>query len=130
MDREEIIRRLAEFPYERGEYWLGGGGALALYGIREQTADIDLGCSSKMADLLEADGCLVRKTPDGKRCFRYGESIEIFEDWLRGSVETVDGIPVASLPCLLEMKRALGREKDLRDIERIREYLARRNGGA
>lgn len=35
----------------------------------------------------------------------------------------VDGIPVISLDGLLEMKRSLGREKDLRDIVMIEEFL-------
>lgn len=43
-----------------------------------KTTDIDLGCSKRLADLLEADGCLFRQTDDGKRWFKYGENIGIF----------------------------------------------------
>ena len=119
MDRRELVGRLAALPFDRGEYWLVAGGAMILYGLREQTADLDLGCSAAMADRLEASGCPCRLTESGKRCFRYEDDVEIFEDWLRGRVETLEGFPVVSLEGLLEMKRELGREKDRQDIARI-----------
>lgn len=123
MNRQEILDRLRMFPYDRGEYWGITGGAMVLYGIREQTADIDLGCSKAMADRLEADGCLFRRMESGKRHFKYGEEIEIFEDWLRGPVGTVDGFRVISVTGLIEMKQELGRDKDKRDIELIKAFL-------
>lgn len=43
MDRKGILSCLSEFPYDRNEYWVITGGAMVLYHIREQTADIDLG---------------------------------------------------------------------------------------
>ena len=128
MNRQEILDRLSAFPYDRGEYWIVAGAAMVVRGFREQTADIDLGCSRKMADRLEADGRLYRRTADGKRWFRSGDSIEIFEDWLRDSVETVGGFQTVSLQGLIEMKRELGREKDLKDIKLIRSFMEQENG--
>lgn len=128
MNRNEIIGRLRAFPYLAGDYWVITGAAMVLYGIREETQDIDLGCTARAADRLEAEGFLFRKTPDGKRQFRLEGGIEVFEDWLAGSVELVEGIPVVSIPGLIEMKRRLGREKDLRDIALINEHLGRTTG--
>ena len=125
MNRQEILERLRAFEYDRGEYWVVTGGAMVLYGIREQTGDIDLGCSAAMADALEAAGCPHRRMADGGRWFRYSRDIEIFEGWLRDSVGTVEGFPVISLRGLLEMKRELGREKDLRDIALIEAFMRR-----
>ena len=122
MNRQEILDRLSVFPFDRGEYWIVAGAAMVVYGIREQTADIDLGCSVKMADQLEAEGCLYRKTADGKRWFRTGGSIEIFEAWGRDSVELIGSFQIVSLNGLIEMKQELGREKDLKDIELIRSF--------
>ena len=119
MDRSEILDRLRAFPCDRGEYWVVAGGAMVLHGLREQTADLDLGCSRELADRLEAEGVPFRRTEDGKRAFRYDDSVEIFEGWLSDRVETICGVPVVSLRGLLEMKRRLGREKDLRDIALI-----------
>ena len=125
MNRQEIMDTLAAFPYDRNEYWVITGAAMVLYGIREQTGDIDLGCTAKMADLLEADGFLFHKTDAGKRWFKIGHTIEVFEEWLEDSLETIDGLQIISIKGLIEMKQRLGREKDLRDIERIKDYLRR-----
>ena len=48
-----------------------------------------------------------------------------FENWLFDTVDHVDGIPVISVQGLIEMKKDLGREKDLRDIALINDFLAR-----
>ncbi len=128
MDRTEILARLRAFPYDREDYWVITGGAMVLYGIREQTHDIDLGCSAGMADALERDGYLYRQMSNGKRWFRYGDAIEVFEEWISDGTEKMEGFRVLSLKGLLEMKQELGREKDLRDIELIREHLKRVEG--
>ena len=125
MKKADIIARLEDFPYDPEEYWVITGGAMALYGIREETGDIDLGCTSRMADRLEQEGYLYKVTPDGNRWFKIDGSLEVFENWLCGEVERIGGIPVVSLPGLIEMKRQIGRDKDLRDIRLIHEYLAR-----
>ena len=128
MDRQEILATLDAFPYDRGGYWVITGAAMVLYGIRDQAVDIDLGCTAELADRLEADGLPLRRTGDGKRWFRYGDSIEIFEEWLQDTVVTADGFPVVSLRGLIGMKQELGREKDLKDIEMIRAYLKQKQG--
>ncbi|MBQ3277517.1 MAG: hypothetical protein IJH47_10810 [Oscillospiraceae bacterium] len=123
MKREDIAARVKEFPWDRGEYWVITGAAMVLYGIREETHDIDMGCTKALADRLEEEGHLHRITPDGNRWFKLGDDVEVFENWLYDDVVRIDGIPVVSVPGLLEMKRRLGREKDLRDIARIESFL-------
>ena len=56
MNKQDIISRLKDFPYSCEEYWVITGSAMVLYGIREQTHDIDMGCTSALADQLVADG--------------------------------------------------------------------------
>ena len=63
MDRQEILNQLRAFPYDRNEYWVVTGAAMVLYGFKEQTGDIDLGCSKKLADLLEAKHEQEKKLP-------------------------------------------------------------------
>lgn len=125
MDKQGILNCLFEFPYDRNEYWVITGGAMVLYDIREQTADVDLGCSKRLADRLEADGYLFRRTDDGKRWFKYGDNIEIFEEWIMDTIETVYGFHVVSIKGLIEMKQEIGRDKDKRDIELIKAVLNR-----
>ena len=123
MNRQEILDQLKAFPYDRNEYWVVTGSAMVIYGIREQAGDIDLGCSAEMADLLESDGYLFGRTKDGNRWFKVGKSIEIFESWLFDSVIEINGFQVISLNGLIEMKKHIGREKDLRDIALIESFL-------
>ena len=128
MDRQELLKHLSQFPYDRKEYWIITGGAMVLYGIKEQTADIDLGCSTQMADRLDADGYFYRRTDNGKRWFKYGNTIEIFEGWLCDTVKMVEGFPVISIKGLIEMKQEIGREKDLKDIELIKSFTRMNTG--
>lgn len=121
LDKKQIIARLEELHLDDTKYWLITGGALVLYGLREQTSDIDLGCTSNLADLLQQEGFPVERMPDGTRKIVVAEDVEIFENWLEDRVERFEGVPVISIRGLIEMKRALGREKDFRDIQLILE---------
>ena len=121
LDKKQIIARLEELNLDDTKYWVITGGAMVLYGLREQTSDIDLGCTSDLADLLQQEGFPVERMPDGTRKIVVEEDVEIFENWLENKVERFEGVPVISIQGLIEMKRALGREKDFRDIQLILE---------
>lgn len=121
LDKKQIIARLEELHLDDTKYWVITGGAMVLYGLREQTSDIDLGCTSDLADLLQQEGFPVERMPDGTRKIVVAEDVEIFENWLEDKVERFEGVPVISIRGLIEMKRALGREKDFRDIQLILE---------
>lgn len=122
MTKQEIEQKLLALKIPESEYWVITGGAMVLYGIREQTHDIDLGCTKQLADRLEAAGFRTERLPDGTRKIQIGDDVELFEDWLFDRIETVDGFPVISLKGLLLMKKSLGREKDLRDITLIEAF--------
>ncbi|MBQ4429492.1 MAG: hypothetical protein II871_06940 [Clostridia bacterium] len=126
MNKTEIIEKLRAFPYDSSQYWVITGGAMVLYGIRDEATDIDLGCTSEMADRLESEGFLHKITPDGNRWFKLGGDIEVFENWLCDKADSVEGIPVISLCGLLEMKKGLGRPKDRADAELIEGFIVNR----
>lgn len=123
MIKADIIKRITELNYPANDYWLITGGAMVLYGLREATNDIDLGCSKSLADVLEKNGFTITKLSDGTRKITIADDIEIFEDWIFDKAEIRDGVSVISLKGLLEMKKSLGREKDLKDIELIEAAL-------
>ncbi len=66
---------------------------MVLHGFRPQTQDIDLGCSTLLADKLEQQGYVVSYCEDGTRKILYSENIEIFENWIEGTTEIISGIP-------------------------------------
>lgn len=123
MVKADIIKRITELNYPVNDYWLITGGAMVLYGLRDATSDIDLGCNKSLADMLEKNGFTTTKLSDGTRKITIANDIEIFEDWIFDRAEIRDGISVISLKGLLEMKQHLGREKDLKDIELIEATL-------
>ena len=52
-DKKSLLQKLEQMNLDRTQYWLITGGAMVLYGAKEQTADIDLGCTSQLADQLQ-----------------------------------------------------------------------------
>lgn len=127
MNKSDIIQKLQMLGLPKAEYWVVTGSAMVLYGIKDETHDVDLGYSQKLADRLEAEGLLPVRLPDGSRKFVIGSDVEIFEAWLFDRVEFVDEIPTISIKGLVEMKQALGREKDLADLAAIRKFMERQS---
>ncbi len=125
-EKLSLLRRLRKLPFSEKEYWVVAGSAMVLHGFRPQTRDIDLGCTALLADKLERQGYAVSYCEDGTRKILYSENIEIFENWIEDTVEIIDGVPVVSIDGLIEMKKKLGREKDLEDIALIKNV--RKNG--
>ena len=119
-DKYSLIQRIQKLSFPESEYWVVAGGAMVLHGFRSQTHDIDLGCSSLLANKLEQQGYKVLRGEDGTRKILYSENIEIFENWIEGTVDIVSGVPVVSVDGLIQMKKKLGREKDLADIALIK----------
>ena len=123
MKKSDILRRLQELNFDPTQYWLITGAAMVLYGIRTETGDIDMGCTSALADMLEAQGYPCSKGEDDSRKIILGDDVEMFENWLYDKVELYENIPLLSPQGLMEMKRFLGREKDLNDIALIEAWL-------
>lgn len=123
MNKQNIIEQLKEFPFDKNDYWIIAGTAMVLYGIKEEIKDIDLACNKEMADSLEKDGFLFRISDDGNRHFKYGDNIEIFENWFSHKVIEFETYQIISIEGLIEMKKELGREKDLYDIKLINDFL-------
>lgn len=123
MRKTDIIKRLEALNFDKTQYWVLAGGAMVMHDVREETADIDLGCSKSFADELEKQGYPTAIMEDGTRRITVAEDVEIFEEWIFDEVVLVEDFPVISINGLIEMKKSLGREKDLRDIELIETFL-------
>ena len=126
-DQSSLVQRLKAISLPESAYWVVAGGAMVLHGFRAQTRDIDLGCSTLLADRLQAEGYPVSYCDDGTRKIQFADDVEIFENWIEGTVEMVVGVPVVSIDGLIQMKRKLGREKDLADIAMIEKSRAMNN---
>ena len=124
MNRTDIVERLYALNWPPEDYWVVAGGAMVLHGLRAETRDLDLGCTTARADALEAAGVPFRHMDDGSgRWFTLDGDVEVFENWLYDRADLVEGVPVISLQGLRQMKAALGREKDRRDMALIDAFL-------
>ena len=129
MNKADILQKLRDLSWPAEDYWVVAGAAMVLYGLRPETRDLDLGCTTARADALEAAGVPFRHMDDGSgRWFALSGDVEVFENWFADRVALVEGVPVVSLKGLRDMKQALGREKDLRDIALIDACLLIRGG--
>ena len=126
LNREDVLRIVRGLDFIGEDCWLTSGAALVLYGVREFTHDVDLICTRELADRLEAQGVPFRRNGlDGTRIFSYGDDVELLEDWDTEEVVELEGLRSASLLSIRKQKEKLGREKDLRDIALIDEFLAK-----
>ena len=123
MNKQKIIEILKQLPFSKEEYWLVTGAALVLYNIREETSDIDIGCTNDLINKLINQGYEYKILNDNTKYIKYNRNIEIYENWLFDKVDYIDEIPVISIKGLIEMKNKLGRPKDLEDIKLINNYL-------
>lgn len=127
LHREDILRIMRELDFLADGCWLTSGAALVLYGVKEATRDIDLICTTELADRLEQRGFPFRRDGlDNTRIFQINDKVEVLEDWQTDEVVELEGLQVASLPSIRKQKEALGREKDLADIQLIDRFLEKR----
>ncbi len=135
MKTVDEVKKL-ELPH--GECLVVGSGVMSALGIRE-SADIDLLVTPRAFEELRARGWEYRAVEiDGRRRERLScGAAEAYADiWygderrdaaaLFASATVIHGVPFQSVPELLKMKRAMGREKDRRDIALLEEHPAHR----
>ena len=125
LNRAGLLRLLRHPLLDMNRCWLTAGGALVLYGLRQETRDIDLGCEPSLADELECAGWAAARRDDGSRKLCFPPCIDVFENWGRGSVQRIEGVSVVSLEDILLLKRQLNRPKDQPDIAAIQRALGR-----
>lgn len=128
----QLISKIKSLQFPLGQYVVVGSGIMSALGIRE-SRDIDIAVMPELHDTLRA-------TKEWKEEERYNkiflnrDNVEIipklnWEDYTTTTEEAIssaiiiEGVPFMNLEELKKFKKALGREKDLRDINQIDEYL-------
>lgn len=131
----EYIQRVRALGLPDGQYMVCGSAILELLGIRK-AGDIDLLVSSALFEELETKRGWLRNpqypttldTPDhsagAKQSLDFMRENYALDDMLPNA-HMQDGIAFMSLEQLREAKTQLGREKDLRDLQLIDEYLTK-----
>lgn len=130
------MRDLSDYGLPAEEYVIVGSGPLGIRGIRE-TQDLDVIVSEKLWHELSQKSPIVKNWGVDKIVFG-NDKIEIlgegslFRNPEIASVEEmiqtadiIEGHRFLNLPLLKKFKAKMGREKDLKDIALIDQYLAK-----
>lgn len=124
LDRKDIIKIIKEIDLPFDEYWITSGAALVIHGVKKMTHDIDLGGTTNLVEHFIQNGCTFKIVEDNSRIVEVNNHIELLENWIVDDIELIDNLPVATLQSIKKQKFELGREKDIRDIKLIEEFLS------
>lgn len=127
-----IIKKIKELNLPNDQYVVIGSGTMAALGIREAN-DIDMSVTEELFDKLKQSGeweefekyerpFLKKDVFDINKSLGW-EKYSITIEEANKSALFIDGIPFMNLDELIKFKTAMGREKDFKDIELIKEYL-------
>lgn len=128
MKNEELKKVVDSLHLPAGEFYILSGGALLLYGFREETDDLDLCVSTELFEHL----CKTRTmTLEEKEniCPIYlidGQVECIVKNKADFDCEEVEGYFVESLAKILAFKKQRNLPKDASDIAKIEVYLKER----
>lgn len=128
-----LFQRVRELHLPVGKYALFGSTPLGVRGLRNCN-DVDIIVTEDVWDEYKENGWEVRLTACAGECL-WQNDIEFLKSWGPGEwniqqliddAELIDGLPFVKLESVLKWKKLYGREKDLKDVERIEEFLRTR----
>lgn len=129
---KSIIEKIKDLNLPPDQYVVIGSGTLAALGIR-QASDIDMSVLPELHRKLRKSGEWREEERYGKVFLKKddfevnpGLSWEGYKTTTEEAIKSaliIDGIPFLNLEELKKFKTALGREKDLKDIKLIDDYL-------
>jgi len=128
----DIFDEINQLQLPSGEYVIVGSGTMAALGIRE-ARDIDIAVTSKLYAFLRGTNQWEEEERYGK-VFLKKDKVDIIPQlhWSEYPTTTeeaitsailIEGLSFMNLEELKRFKLALGREKDIKDIELINDYL-------
>jgi len=133
----DFKKELAKYNLDESNSVVIGSGILNSLGIRE-SRDIDAVLEEKTFQNLKKDSSLIETQNGYGAKLLTNDSVEFsdrwyidsrgidlsFEDLVQQS-SVIDGVRYVDLELLLEIKKLWAREKDLKDVELIQNYLER-----
>jgi hypothetical protein len=131
MGNKNLFEKVKKMNLPTGKYALFGSAPLGIRGLKD-CHDIDIIVTEDLWDEYKAkEGWTIKKFNDGIS-YLESDSIELWKDWGPGQwnieqlireAEIIDGLPLVKLKIVLKWKKTNGREKDIKDIEIIENFL-------
>ena len=131
-----VIEEIKKLNFSSGEYVVVGSGPMAIRGLKE-AHDIDIVVTPELFEKCRISGWeeMPWTYPEkvGQIYLKKGD-VELYLDVNAGSFnpttaeliersETIQGVPFVTLKDMINFKKAYGREKHLKDIKIVEEYL-------
>ena len=125
MNKEEIIKELKKYNFDKNKYIIISGAAMVLLGIKEKTNDIDISVTEDFYNyLLNNYNCTFEKINEHNNKVYFINNIINFScSYYQKENHLIDEIPVQNIEDILKLKQHLNREKDKKDIELIKEFM-------
>ena len=133
MKNNALFQKVKELKLPENKYALFGSAPMGIRGLKE-CSDIDLVVTEDLwQEFKNKQGWEYKITENSVEYIQNSDSnIEIWHDWrpwyqdvmpFIDNSEIIDDLPFVRLEHVLEWKRQFGREKDLKDVEIIEEFL-------
>lgn len=127
-----IIEKIKELNLPKDQYVVIGSGTMAILGIKEAN-DIDISVTEELFDKLKETGeweefekyrrpFLKKDVFDINKSLGWEKYSTTIEEANKSAL-FIDNIPFMNLDELIKFKIAMGREKDIKDVELIKEYI-------
>jgi len=127
-----IFEEIKKLDFSNDKYVVVGGAAMVARNIKE-TGDIDIVVTPDLFEYCKQNGWKEHLKPNGEPGLKQG-IMEVYLDVncgnfnpsfeeLRNRVEIIEDIPFCSLEDVMKFKIEYNREKDIKDIELIKDYI-------
>lgn len=127
MNKNEMVAILKKLELNRVGCEICMGSALLMYGLREDAHDVDIAVTEERFQEYLDKGYPIECNTWGRERILIdieGFEIELFRETLMEvESEYFEGFYVQTLDSIIAWKEHLGREKDLRDLKMIKEYI-------
>ena len=118
MNREDIINELKKYNFDIKRYIIISSAAMVLYGIKNETPDIDISITEDYEEELVEDyfAILEHTNPNGNHAYMIDDVINFGVEYYSKPSCFIEGFPVQSIGEIIQLKERLNREKDKKDL--------------
>ena len=123
MKKQEFLKELDKLNLDKNSYCIIAGGSMLMYGLKEDSADIDIKTTKELFDILN-EKYHMKQSDRYDYVYELSDIIDVnCRNFDRNNIEFVDGYPVEKLEVNLKWMLENNRPKDQEKIKKIQEYL-------
>lgn len=124
MNKEDVIKYLKKLNLNPNDYMVISGTAMVMHGIKEKTNDIDIAVTKECKDmLLKKYNCKENGIYNGFISYNIDDKVDFGLGYYSNEKNYISNIPTQTIGDIIKFKKALKRDKDLKDLEKIYKFL-------